>query len=169
MNQLEQWLYSITGIFLTPVLLVLILMFVYALFMLGQFLMEYIQRRSRAESVGPLTQIARVHGRVDQEQLELALLKQTEWPRLINRIAPMLGLIATMIPMGPALMAVAAGNTQSMADNLVVAFSAVIIALMSAAISYWILSVRKRWLLEELHLLLNRTEQSRSGGRTQDD
>lgn len=169
MNQLEQWLYSITGIFLTPVLLVLILMFVYALFMLGQFLMEYIQRRTRAESVGPLTQIARVHGRVDQEQLELALLKQTEWPRLINRIAPMLGLIATMIPMGPALMAVAAGNTQSMADNLVVAFSAVIIALMSAAISYWILSVRKRWLLEELHLLLNRTEQSGAGGRAQDD
>ncbi len=158
MNQLEQWLYSITGIFLTPVLLVLILMFVYALFMLGQFLMEYLQRRTRPERTGPLTRVARRHGRVDQEQLELALLKQTEWPRLINRIAPMLGLIATMIPMGPALMAVAAGNTQSMADNLVVAFSAVIIALLAASVSYWILSVRKRWLLEELHQLLSQQE-----------
>lgn len=154
MNQLEQWLYSITGIFLTPVLLVLILMFLSALFMLGQFLMEYVQRRTRSERIGPLARVARHNGRVDQEQLELALLKQTEWPRLINRIAPMLGLIATMIPMGPALMAVAAGNTQSMADNLVVAFSAVIIALLAASVSYWILSVRKRWLLEELHMLL---------------
>jgi len=158
MNQLEQWLYSITGIFLTPVLLVLILMFVYALFMLGQFLMEYLQRHTRPARTGPLTRVARRHGRVDQEQLELALLKQTEWPRLINRIAPMLGLIATMIPMGPALMAVAAGNTQSMADNLVVAFSAVIIALLAASVSYWILSVRKRWLLEELHQLLSQQE-----------
>jgi biopolymer transport protein ExbB/TolQ len=157
MNQLEQWLYSITGIFLTPVLLVLILMFVYALFMLGQFLMEYVQRRTRPERTGPLERVARHHGRIDQEQLELALLKQTEWP-LINRIAPMLGLIATMIPMGPALMAVAAGNTQSMADNLVVAFSAVIIALLAASVSYWILSVRKRWLLEELHQLLSQQE-----------
>jgi len=168
MNQLEQWLYSITGIFLTPVLLVLILMFVYALFMLGQFLMEYVQRRTCSERTGPLAQVAHMQGRVDQEKLELALLKQTEWPRLINRIAPMLGLIATMIPMGPALMAVAAGNTQSMADNLVVAFSAVIIALMSAAISYWILSVRKRWLLEELHLLLNRADLYGSGGANDD-
>ena len=158
MNQLEQWLYGITGIFLTPVLSVLLLMFVYALFALGQFLTECGQRRLRPGRPGQLALLVQRSGQIDQEQLELALLKQTEWPRLVNRIAPMLGLIATMIPMGPALMAVAAGNTQSMADNLVVAFSAVIIALLSASISYWILSVRKRWLLEELHQLLNQRE-----------
>mgnify|MGYP005819946195 CR=1 FL=1 len=66
----------------------------------------------------------------------------------------MLGLVATMIPMGPALMAVANGNFTAVADSLVVAFAAVIIALMAASITFWVLSVRRRWLLEELKQLL---------------
>jgi biopolymer transport protein ExbB/TolQ len=70
-------------------------------------------------------------------------------------VAPMLGLVATMIPMGPALIAVSAGNAQGMAQNLVVAFSAVIIALLSAAITYLVLTIRRRWLLQELNELLN--------------
>ena len=66
----------------------------------------------------------------------------------------MLGLVATMIPMGPALVAVSAGNTQGIAANLVVAFSAVIVALLAAAITYTVLSIRRRWLLEELNGVL---------------
>ncbi|HRD97295.1 MAG TPA: hypothetical protein PLA97_12955 [Rubrivivax sp.] len=60
-----------------------------------------------------------------------------------------------MIPMGPALVAVSAGNAQGIAQNLVVAFSAVIVALLAAAITYVVLSVRRRWLLAELNGLLN--------------
>jgi biopolymer transport protein ExbB/TolQ len=67
----------------------------------------------------------------------------------------MLGLVATMIPMGPALVSVASGNAQGIAQNLVVAFSAVIVALMAAAITYLVLSVRRRWLLSELNDLVN--------------
>jgi len=66
----------------------------------------------------------------------------------------MLGLVATMIPMGPALVAVAAGNTQGMAQNLIVAFSAVIVALLSAAITFVVQNLRRRWLLEELNAIL---------------
>ena len=67
----------------------------------------------------------------------------------------MLGLVATMIPMGPALVAVAAGNAQGMAQNLVVAFAAVIVALLAASMTYVVLSVRRRWLLAELNTLLH--------------
>ncbi|PWU71037.1 biopolymer transporter ExbD, partial [Ochrobactrum sp. POC9] len=35
-------------------------------------------------------------------------------------------------------------------ENLVVAFSAVILALISASITFYILTVRRRWLLQEL-------------------
>ena len=42
-----------------------------------------------------------------------------------------------------------------MAQNLVIAFAAVIVALLAAAITYVVLSVRRRWLLAELNDLLN--------------
>ena len=51
-------------------------------------------------------------------------------------------------------MAVAAGNTQGMAQNLVVAFAAVIVALLAAAITFVVQTLRKRWLMEELNVLL---------------
>ena len=84
----------------------------------------------------------------------MQVLRQLEMQRIVSRIAPMLGLVATMIPMGPALIAVANGNTHGMAQNLVVAFAAVIVALLSAAMTFVVHSVRRRWLLEELEGLL---------------
>jgi biopolymer transport protein ExbB/TolQ len=70
----------------------------------------------------------------------------------------MLGLVATMIPMGPALVAVTSGNARGVSQNLVVAFSAVIIALLSASITFVVLSVRRRWLLTEFEALRARLE-----------
>ena len=45
-----------------------------------------------------------------------------------------------------------------MAQNLVVAFAAVIVALLSASITFVVHSVRRRWLLEELDGKLRRLE-----------
>ena len=42
-----------------------------------------------------------------------------------------------------------------MAQNLVVAFAAVIVALMAASLTYVVLSVRRRWLLAELNALMS--------------
>ena len=44
MNALESFLYEISKFFLTPVLVLLCLMFVYALFSLGQVLVEAVAR-----------------------------------------------------------------------------------------------------------------------------
>jgi biopolymer transport protein ExbB/TolQ len=100
-------------------------------------------------------QYRRRHPQANAEAVELYLLKLLEPLRVTSRVAPMLGLVATMIPMGPALVAVSSGNAQGIAQNLVVAFSAVIVALLAAAITYVVLSVRRRWLLAELNTLLN--------------
>ena len=82
--------------------------------------------------------------------MELFILKQLEWLRITTRSTPMLGLIATMIPMGPAMLALTESNIDGVGENLVVAFSAVILALLSASISFFILTIRRRWLLQEL-------------------
>ena len=161
MNGIESFLYEISKFFLTPVLLMLCAMFVYALFCLGALLFDLAQRVTRGHARQPIMQFWRMHPAASQEDLELQVLKQIEVQRITSRIAPMLGLVATMIPMGPALIAVSSGNAQGMAQNMVVAFSAVIVALLSAAMTYVVHSVRKRWLLEELNLVLEqRTRQA---------
>lgn len=62
----------------------------------------------------------------------------------------MLGLVGTMIPIGPALKSLADGNLAKVSGNLTVAFSIVIIALIAASLTYWIANVRRRWLAEEM-------------------
>lgn len=158
MNAIESFLYEISRFFLTPVLVLLSLMFVYALFCLGMLLFESALRAARRQGRRPLAQWLRRQPDASSEALELQVLRQLETPRIVSRIAPMLGLVATMIPMGPALVAVANGNTHGMAQNLVVAFAAVIVALLSAAITFVVHSVRRRWLLEELDGLLQGRE-----------
>ena len=154
MNAIESFLYEISKFFLTPVLALLCLMFVYAFFSLGQVLVEGVARTRHAHGSRPLHRFWRRHAQLGTDGLELHVLRQLELQRIVSRVAPLLGLVATMIPMGPALVAVAAGNTRGMAENLVVAFAAVSVALLSAAITFVVQTVRKRWLLEELNALL---------------
>lgn len=154
MNAIETFLYEISKFFLTPVLVILCLMFVYALFALGMLLFDLVFRQIRGQTVQSLARYARSNPRANQEALELQLLKLIEPLRITSRVAPLLGLVATMIPMGPALVAVSSGNAGGIAQNLVVAFSAVIVALLSAAITYLVLSIRRRWLLAELNDIL---------------
>lgn len=156
MNAIESFLFEISKFFLTPVLMLLCLMFVYALFSLGQMVVDVAARSRRAHGLQPLHRYWRQHAHLGIDGLELHVLKQLEAQRIVSRVAPMLGLVATMIPMGPALVAVAAGDTRGMAENLVVAFAAVIVALLAAAITFVVQSVRKRWLMEELNALLLR-------------
>ena len=155
MNALEAFLYEISKFFLTPVLVVLCAMFIYALFALGMLLFDFFLRSTRGQMRQPLRRYREAHPAANAEAVELHLLKLLEPLRITSRVAPMLGLVATMIPMGPALVAVAGGNAKGMAENLVIAFAAVIVALLAAAITYVVLSVRRRWLLVELNDLLN--------------
>jgi biopolymer transport protein ExbB/TolQ len=154
-NSIEAALYEISKFFLTPVLIVLCLMFAYALITFGAFLFDLARGVLTRKRSLPLTRFKQHNPDVNAEAIEIHLLKILEPLRIVSRVAPMLGLVATMIPMGPALIAVSSGNAKGMAENLVVAFAAVVVALLSAALTYVVLSVRRRWLLSELNTLIN--------------
>ena len=130
---------------LWPVLVLVGLAFVYALWSGGATLMEAWQRWRQ-----PQYRSLRVAPGLSMEELELQLVRQVEPVRLLSRLSPMLGLIATMIPMGPALKSLSDGNLAQVSENLTIAFSAVILALIAASITYWVVNVRRRWLAEEL-------------------
>ena len=55
-----------------------------------------------------------------------------------------------MIPMGPALKSLSGGDLSQAGDNLTVAFSAVILSLIAASLTYWVVNVRRRWYAEEM-------------------
>ncbi|SHE56446.1 MotA/TolQ/ExbB proton channel family protein [Lampropedia hyalina DSM 16112] len=148
MNLLESSLYELAGLFLVPVLLLILLCLLYAFATLGGFLVEAWQRRQDCH-VSALAAYQRQTQAV-ADDLELWIIRRLEWLRIVSRTTPMLGLIATMIPMGPALLALGRGDSASVGENLVTAFSAVILALVAASITFFILTVRRRWLLQEL-------------------
>ncbi|MEM7468006.1 MAG: MotA/TolQ/ExbB proton channel family protein [Pseudomonadota bacterium] len=170
---LEDLMYRASGFFLTPVLLLLVLLFAYACYALGAFVMQAWQRKKTrgvyqvliaANLVSenkqlprgyPLVNLALELPHVSQDELDVAALKELEGVRSVSRLAPMLGLIATMIPMGPALKNLANGNIQGISENLIVAFSAVIFGLVISSVTFWIASVKKRWLAVELVDVIN--------------
>jgi hypothetical protein len=150
MMSLDLILFELARLFLWPVSVGVVLSFAYAVVVLGMFGVEYLQRRRHPQR--PLLLVDRS---LSQDLMELVVLKDLEGVRLCSRVAPMLGLIATMIPMGPALVAVASGESQGVAQSLAPAFASVIVALASASITFVVYTVRRRWLMRELVMVLD--------------
>ncbi|WP_415930874.1 MotA/TolQ/ExbB proton channel family protein [Zhenpiania hominis] len=71
--------------------------------------------------------------------------KITRITDLIAKIAPMFGLMGTLIPLGPGLMALGQGDTKTLSSSLLIAFDTTVAGLISAAVAYVISAVRKRW------------------------
>ena len=79
------------------------------------------------------------------EEEEMKSVKIIEKTDIIAKIGPAIGLMGTLIPLGPGLAALGAGDINTLSQNLLVAFDAAIIGLASAAIAFTISRVRRRW------------------------
>ncbi|MEY4429266.1 MAG: hypothetical protein RLZZ182_1955 [Pseudomonadota bacterium] len=135
----------VTQALLWPVLCLVAAGFLFAVWTAGATVMEAVQRW-REPAWRALPQGAAL----SLEELELAVVRQLEPVRLLARLSPMLGLIATMIPLGPALQKVAEGQGQQALAVFSGAFAGVVLALAAASIGLAVHSVRRRWLLAEL-------------------
>lgn len=146
--QIESSMYLVGQLFLIPTLALISLLFLYAFWALGEFaVLAWRRRQGRGRAL--LAAYLRQPD-LSEDALDIMAHKMLEVQRIASRVAPMLGLVATMIPMGPALRALSDGNLADVSDNLTVAFSAVILALIAASVTYWVVNVRRRWLAEEL-------------------
>lgn len=76
---------------------------------------------------------------------ELHYNRITNRTDLVARLGPMLGLMATLIPLGPGLIALGQGDTKTLADSLLTAFDATVTGLSAAAVAFAISRLRKRW------------------------
>jgi len=68
--------------------------------------------------------------------------------RMLIKVAPSLGLLGTLIPMGVSLASMAAGNLEAMAGQMVVAFTTTIIGLACGTAAYIVNLIRQAWVNE---------------------
>jgi biopolymer transport protein ExbB/TolQ len=71
-------------------------------------------------------------------------LRRLERTRLLVRFGPALGLMGTLIPLSPALSALASGDVKQLSNNLRVAFSVTVLGLLIGAVAFAISLVRDR-------------------------
>lgn len=89
----------------------------------------------------------------------------------ITKIAPMLGLMCTLIPLGPGIVAMGRGNVAELSMSLLVAFDGTVAGLVAGIVAMVVTAVRKRWygqyqsMLESLMTaLLDKADQARNAG-----
>ena len=81
---------------------------------------------------------------------EVEAEKELERSRTFIKLGPMLGLMGTLIPMGPALVGLAQGDISSMAYNMQVAFATTVVGLFASAIGFITQQVKQRWYLQDM-------------------
>lgn len=64
---------------------------------------------------------------------------------IISRIGPMFGLLGTLIPLGPGIIALGQGDTYTLSTSLLTAFDTTVAGLISAAVAFVISAIRRGW------------------------
>lgn len=86
-------------------------------------------------------------------EYELAAEKNIATSKILTKMGPILGLMGTLIPMGPALVGLATGDIASMAYNMQVAFATTVVGLVVSAIGFITQQAKERWALHNLMIL----------------
>ena len=80
---------------------------------------------------------------LEQEQAHYDhMIKFTD---LASKLGPMLGLLGTLIPLGPGIIALGQGDTYTLSVSLMTAFDTTVAGLCIAAVCMIVSTIRRRW------------------------
>jgi len=167
---LESFLFQIAALLLYPVTIGVSLLAVYVVLHIGILAAEALARHGKESQ--PLARFRRVlQDELDRpgnalevrlERLlqchELEQLKALDRVRFVVKVGPSLGLMATLIPMGIALGALAQGDIPKMAGSMVTAFTATVVGLGAGTVAYLIALVKEKWVRADLREMEFATE-----------
>ena len=108
----------------------------------GSYVRKLIEERDNAPKVELLL-----------AEYELEADKNIATSKVLTKMGPILGLMGTLIPMGPALVGLASGDIASMAYNMQVAFATTVVGLVVSAIGFLTQQVKERWSVKGLTAL----------------
>ncbi len=92
------------------------------------------------------------------EDQEDKISKTLEKDEIISKIGSGCGLLGTIIPMGPGLAALGAGDMTTLTSNLTVAFNTTTAGLASSSLCYVISKIRRRWYQKDIETLYDIAE-----------
>ncbi len=87
------------------------------------------------------------------EEEELKLSNITQRTDILVRLGPTMGLMGTLIPLGPGLSALGTGDINSLAQALILAFNTTIAGLAAGSVGFIISRYRKKWYADDLSIL----------------
>ncbi|MEN3371486.1 MotA/TolQ/ExbB proton channel family protein [Dechloromonas sp. ZS-1] len=135
------WLHDAVTWLLTPALFALLAACAIAVIEAGLAVGERFGGLARLQAAGDLLRVQTVA----RHRLERA--------DLLARIPPMLGLMATIIPLGPGLAALGKGDPAQLASAVTVAFDATVLGLVAGIGGLVIGKLRRRWYEELLEAM----------------
>ena len=172
MNFISDILYWISTGLLVPVIVLLIILFCRAILLAGSFYGQYLSIRktetllrnelssklpenSRSLVITYMRQVLDTRDTPAQVQrllanFEIAADKDLAISKTLTKLGPILGLMGTLIPMGPALAGLASGDIASMAYNMQIAFATTVVGLVAGAVGFLTQQVKQRWYLQDM-------------------
>ncbi len=84
------------------------------------------------------------------DDLEIDIARRMARLSLATRVGPMLGLVGTLIPLGPALTGLASGSLDTLAGNLIIAFTTTVFGILVGGFAYAVCLVRRAWYEQDL-------------------
>lgn len=130
LHQLVAWL-------LYPVIIALALALLATLWEIGQVISE--------RFIGLVAYTNQAHSIALEQHFQRYAAMRIERADLLARSGPILGLMGTLIPLGPGLTALGQGHIDILATALTVAFDTTVIGLLIGLIAYIIGRIRRRW------------------------
>ena len=79
------------------------------------------------------------------ENEEDIIEKKLQTTDIITKIGPTLGLMGTLIPMGPGLAALGSGDVTTLSNAIIVAFDTTVVGIGAGAGAYVVSKIRRRW------------------------
>lgn len=117
-------------------------------------LSEHLPKKNPSLVVTYMKRLLEADGAAMRQRLladfEIGADKDLATSKTLGKMGPMLGLMGTLIPMGPALVGLSTGDIASMAYNMQVAFATTVVGLFAAAIGFITGQVKQRWYLKDM-------------------
>ena len=118
-------------------------------------LAEKLPEKSSSLVISYIRQVLQAHESPAQIQrllanFEIAADKDLAISKTLTKLGPILGLMGTLIPMGPALAGLASGDIASMAYNMQIAFATTVVGLVAGAVGFLTQQVKQRWYLQDM-------------------
>ena len=149
---LTSFIHILSESLLTPVVILLVISIVIVILSFGGLINEYISRKPiKSKDLEDLVRRVSFSTNVGQIEEEIKSSNLFDYQKeILTRIGPSLGLLGTLIPLGPGLAALGTGDIAKLAESLTIAFDTTVTGLTVGALAFLISKYKKQWYESEL-------------------